>query len=121
MWEGMRALKEGSRERPDEKRKKVRCGSVGKKGSKRDKKEQKGKNPFRFGKEKAGSRMRRAMGVQEKQKKLKKRLSFSGRCSILNKNLPGDPFFGGSAKVKTHVKERAIRHTEERVPRDETP
>ena len=99
-----------------------------KEGSKRDKKEQKGTKrnkkgriPFRFGKEKAGSRMQRAMGVQEKQKKLKKRLSFSGRCSILNKNLPGDPFFGGSAKVKTHVKERAIRHTEERVPRDETP
>ena len=92
-----------------------------KEGSKRDKKEQKGKDPFRFGKEKAGIRMRRAMGVQEKQKKLKKRLSFSGRCSILNKNLPGDPFFGGSAKVKTHVKERAIRHTEERVPHDETP
>ena len=90
----------------------------GQKGIKRNKK---GRSPFRFGKEKAGSRMRRAMGVQEKQKKLKKRLSFSGRCSILNKNLPGDPFFGGSAKVKTHVKERAIRHTEERVPHDETP
>ena len=42
MWERMRALKEGRRERPDEKRKKVRCGSVGKEGSKRDKKEQKG-------------------------------------------------------------------------------
>ena len=72
----------------------------GQKGIKRNKK---GRIPFRFGKEKAGSRMRRAMG------------------SILNKNLPGDPFFGGSAKVKTHVKERAIRHTEERVPHDETP
>ena len=29
------ALKEGSRERPDEKRKKVRCGSVGKRGVKK--------------------------------------------------------------------------------------
>lgn len=39
----------------------------GQKGIKRNKK---GRIPFRFGKEKAGSRMRRAMGVQEKQKKL---------------------------------------------------
>lgn len=52
----------------------------GQKGIKRNKK---GRIPFRFGKEKAGSRMRRAMGVQEKQKKLKN----VGLSNILNSEL----------------------------------